>query len=96
MVELPKPEPLAAPDARKLIQEIVKNGAVGFSAHAEKEMAKDDLQTTDCLNVMRGGIVGPGELIDGTWRYRISTPHMCVVVAFPSATKLRVVTVWRK
>ena len=93
---LPKPEPLSPIDARNLMREIIEHGEVQFSGHAIQEMADDDLQTTDCINVMRGGVVEWSEEQNGTWRYRVATPRMCVVVAFPSATRLRVVTAWRK
>ena len=95
MVPLPKPEPFTPADARKLIREILAVGEVQFSGHANKEMADDQLQTTDCLNVLRGGVVQPPDFEKGTWRYRVVTARICVVVAFPSATRLKVVTVWR-
>lgn len=44
-------------------------------------MAKDDLTTVDCTNVLRGGIVEPGEWEKGSWRYRVHAQRMWVVVA---------------
>jgi len=58
-------------------------------------LAKDDLETTDVLNMLAGGVVEPGEFENGSWRYRIWTARMCVVIAFRSETELRVVTAWR-
>lgn len=52
--------------ARTLIQEILKTGTVSFSKHALEEMNKDQLTTVDCINVLRGGVVEPPELRDGT------------------------------
>ena len=78
------------------MRSIVANGDVEFSGHAIEEMAADHMETTDCINVLRGGVVYPGELEKGTYRYRVETPRMAVVVAFRSTTKLRVVTAWRK
>ena len=49
----------------------------------------------DAINVLRGGIVEPGEFENGSWRYRVRTQRMYVVVAFRSETELRVVTAWR-
>jgi hypothetical protein len=88
-------EPISPPDARRLIREILQNGAVVFSRHAEEEMAKDNLTMVDVTNVLRGGVVDPGELEKGSWRYRVRTGRIAVIVAFRSETELRVVTAWR-
>ncbi len=49
----------------------------------------------DCLNVLRGGIVGAAEWEHGSWRYPVSTPRgYTVVVAFRGETLLVVVTAW--
>ncbi|MFN8176359.1 MAG: hypothetical protein U0167_00350 [bacterium] len=57
-------------------------------------MADDDLAEQECLNVLRGGVVDPGELERGTWRYRVRTKEATVVVAFNSDMELAMVTVW--
>lgn len=87
--------PLETAAAKKLIRHILEAGIVTPSDHARKEMAKDDLDLVDCVNVLRGGIVEPGELEKGTWRYRVKTNRICVVVAFRSEQELRIVTAWR-
>lgn len=66
------------------------------SRHAYEEMANDDLQTTDCLNLLRAGIVGPAEWENGEYRYHAETARMCLVFSFDSKTALTVVTAWRK
>jgi hypothetical protein len=88
-------EPLSPPEARRLIREIIENGSVSFSKHAEEEMAKDNLTMVDVTNVLRGGVVDPGEFENGSWRYRVRTARIAVIVAFRSETELRVVTAWR-
>ncbi|MDD5307078.1 MAG: DUF4258 domain-containing protein [Deltaproteobacteria bacterium] len=88
-------EPLKTREAGRLIREIVRGGSVTFTGHALAEMAKDDLATTDVLNMLRGGVVEPAEFENGSWRHRVRTARMCVVVAFRSAIELRVVTAWR-
>ncbi|HSO34725.1 MAG TPA: DUF4258 domain-containing protein [Labilithrix sp.] len=88
-------EPLSPPEARRLIRDIIENGSVSFSKHAEEELAKDNLTMVDATNVLRGGVVDPGELENGTWRYRVRTVRIAVIVAFRSETELRVVTAWR-
>lgn len=78
------------------MRQILKGGGtVSFSKHGQEEMEKDDIQTTDALNVIRAGVVEEGELEMGTWRYRVRTQLLCVVVAFHSEVHLRVVTAWR-
>jgi hypothetical protein len=91
----PALEPLKPPDAKKLAREIVNNGIVDLSSHAIEEMSKDELQTTDCLNLLRAGNYEPAEYINGEWRYRVGTQRICVVVTFESDTRLRVITAWR-
>jgi len=81
--------------AKRLILRILEAGTVSFSGHALAEMRKDKLSTVDCTSVLRGGVVEPGELERGSWRYRVKTNTICVVMAFRSETELVVVTAWR-
>lgn len=88
-------EPLSSVQAKQLIREIIENGSVSFSKHAEEELAKDNLTMVDATNILRGGTVDPGEFENGSWRYRVRSSRMVVVVAFRSESELRVVTAWR-
>lgn len=88
-------EPLAPEAAKRLIRDILEDGRFIYSKHAKEEMLDDDLTTVDCENVLRGGVVRPGEYEHGTWRYRIETSKITVVVAFRSEQELVVVTAWR-
>jgi hypothetical protein len=88
-------EPLSPPDARRLIREILQSGSVVLSRHAAEEMAKDNLTMVDVTNVLRGGVVDPAEFENGSWRHRVRTARIAVIVAFRSETELRVVTAWR-
>lgn len=88
-------EPLDTAAAKRRIRTILESGTVRFSSHALDEMKKDQLTTVDCVNVLRGGVVQPPDLERGTWRYRVLTNRICVVVAFRSDDELVVVTAWR-
>lgn len=88
-------EPLSPPNARKLIRAILERGEVRFSKHAQAEMKNDRLLVNHCLNVLRGGIVEPGEWENGSWRYRVHAGLVWVVVTFRSEEALVVVTAWR-
>ena len=89
-------EPLAPQDAKELIRRIMAEDSLIFTKHAYDEMRNDNLADTDVVNVLRAGrIYGPAEMVRGTWRYRVETPRIVVVIAFQSATELRVVTAWR-
>jgi hypothetical protein len=88
-------EPFTPQHAKELIRQILTDGTVSFTKHAREEMAKDNLTTVDCVNVLRGGVVESPELKDGTWRYRVRTARIYVVVAFRSETHLVVITAWR-
>ncbi|ATB29645.1 DUF4258 domain-containing protein [Melittangium boletus] len=90
-------EPFDRNEAKKLVLKILNEGLTVFSRHAEEELAKDDLTTVDATNVLRAGkITEPAELERDTWRYRVHTERMVVVVSFVSESKLRIVTAWRK
>lgn len=58
-------------------------------------MASDRLIIGDIVNVLRGGVVEPAELTNGSWRYRVRTAKIFVVVCFVSADSMCVVTAWR-
>jgi Domain of unknown function (DUF4258) len=88
-------EPFDSTRAKQLIRKIIDSGTVNFSSHALEEMKKDNLTTVDCINVLRAGVVEPPELEKGTWRYRVRTNRIYVVIAFRSETQLVVVTTWR-
>lgn len=90
-------EPLKPTNAKKLILAILDDHelVIPTGSHADQEMANDNLIVGDVINVLRGGVVEPGELEKGTWRYRVRTTKITVVVCFRSETELRVVTCWR-
>ena len=87
--------PLKPQRAKRLILEILKSGVTTASPHALDEMAKDDLSMVDCVNVLRAGVVEVPELERSSWRYRVRTPQIFVVVAFRSMTEIVIVTAWR-
>ena len=88
-------EPLTPFEVRRRIRAILLHGEVVSSGHASEEMGRDGLDLVDCLNVLRGGVVEPGELVSGTWRYRVRARDTWVVVAFRSESRLVIVTAWR-
>lgn len=89
-------EPLDPPEARRLIRDILDTGTVTPSGHALDEMQKDDMTMVDCVNVLRGGYPDPADWERGSWRYRVRTARMCVVIAFRSEQELVIVTAWRE
>ena len=89
-------EPFDPSEAKRRIRSILDTGVVVPSGHALEEMAKDSLTMVDCINVLRGGRVEPAEWERGSWRYRVRTARICVVVVFRSETELAIVTAWRE
>jgi Domain of unknown function (DUF4258) len=81
--------------ARKLLRDILTSGILRFSGHAKAEMAKDQLTSQDALNVLRAGVIEPSEFVNGSWRHRVKTNRICVVVTLPSETEAIVITAWR-
>jgi len=78
-----------------LLREILVSGTLTFSGHAKKEMVKDNLTTQDVVNVLRAGVVEPSEFEQGSWRHRVKTNAICVVVVLVSEREAVVVTNWR-
>ncbi len=88
-------ERLDPPVAQRLIRKILPEGQVSWSDHAKDEITKDTLSIPDCANVLRAGIVEEPEYVRGSWRYRVRTQRIYVVVSFRSETELSIVTAWR-
>jgi hypothetical protein len=86
---------LDALQARKLLSRILREGAIAFSRHARDAMEDDDLTEPDVVNTLRCGSIAEGELVKGTWRYRLETTRMDAVVAFRGDSEAIIVTVWR-
>ena len=84
-----------AATARKLLRQVLASGTFTLSGHARKEMAKDRLTTPDVVNVLRAGVVEPSEFENGSWRHRVKTNTICVVVVLVSEVETVVVTAWR-
>jgi len=90
-------EPLRPPRAKTLIRAILNGGEVTYSKpHAVERLQKWGLSTVDCINVLRGGVVEEPELENGSWRYRVHTPLICVIIRFISDDMLEIVTAWRE
>ena len=85
-------EPLSPATVKRLLVELLAGWILSFTKHASEEMGKDNLTEIDVRNTLRGGTVRPGELVRGTWRYRVETSRMAAVVTFRSATHALVVT----
>lgn len=80
---------------KRLLLEILSDGSVRYSRHAKEEMLADGMTILDCISVLRGGIVRPPDFEGGSWRYRVETASMTVVVAIRSRNELVIVTAWR-
>lgn len=88
-------EPLGNAEVDKRVRTILQNGTVGFTEHARKQMAGRILSDRDIVNVLRGGRCDGCDFEDGTWRYRVRTQQIVVVIAFRNETQLTIVTAWR-
>lgn len=87
--------------ARKLVLKILNRTPekVRFSWHALKELTNDNLTTGDALNVLKSAdarIIHEPDFENGSYRYRIGTRKIVIVVAFDSPESFVVVTGWRK
>lgn len=88
--------------ARKMVSEIVNKypANVFYSKHALEELADDGLTTVDVLNIIKSGsarIDKQPEFDDerNSWKYRLETNNITVVLSFSSETSFVVITAWR-
>ena len=97
-----KVQKLNRQEARKLISKIVNQHPenIRFSSHAIRELLVDELMTTDALNVLKSSdakIHQDGEFENGSFRYRVETTNLLIVVAFTiDGSGINVVTAWDK
>lgn len=85
--------------ARKLLGQILNSERpkIIFSRHALEELENDDLTTVDATNVLKSqdSFLEEGEFENGSWRYRVSTQKIVVVIAFTElGDGTIVVTAW--
>ncbi len=83
-------------EVRRIVRRLLEGGLVTFSRHASEEMAKDDLDASDCLNVLRAGAVDINSLVGDCWRYTVETNRIAVVIALRGEAEIVIVTAWRK
>lgn len=88
--------PFSPAEAKRILLTILQEGTVSFSRHARQEMAKDALTAVEVVQVLRSGVVEAPEWEHGSWRYRVWTGRVTVVVVFRNAHALVVVTAWRR
>lgn len=85
--------------ARKLSLELCKKSKIIFSKHSLKELINDDLDRMDAINVIMSPsakIIKSPEFENGSWRYRVETNKICVVITFTEKPSgIIVVTVFR-
>lgn len=91
---------LSPTQARKILSEILNRADISkitFSGHCRKEMTVDSLTTVDIFNVLKAGrIYDEPEWVHETYRYRVETDKIIVVIAFGKPSFIRCVTAWRK
>lgn len=84
--------------ARKVLFEIFNTdqSLISFSKHGLVSLDKCNLKTGDVLNVlMAGKIKGDPEFEHGSYRYRVETNKITVIIAFRKPNHVVVVTAWR-
>jgi hypothetical protein len=89
-------------EARKRVALVVSKypNNIFFSSHALEELINDGLTTIDVLNILKSHqsrICKEGEFEKGSYRYRVETKNLVVVIAFHKAGNgITVVTAWDK
>jgi len=96
-----KSHKLQKEEARKLLSRITREypDNVLFSKHAVEELAKDNLTVVSANNILRSTdaqILVEGEFENGSYRYRLETMDVCLIIVFNSGQELVIVTAWRK
>lgn len=79
--------------ARKVLSEILNNNP---NFHCKDQMKARRLIAGDVFNVLSvGKIIDEPEFVNGSWRYRVQTKNITVVIAFRKPNHVAVVTTWR-
>lgn len=89
---------LAKVQARKVLSEILNKHPcfLSYSKHGLEQMKVRGLIAGDVINVLIvGKIIDDPEFENGSWRYRVRTKNITVVVAFRKPTHVTVITAWR-
>lgn len=86
--------------ARKILSQILNERAdirISFSKHCREELKNDCLTTVDVFNVLKAGFIKTDpEEVKGTYRYRVETERIVVIIAFLEPDWIRCITAWRK
>jgi len=87
-------------EARKLISRLVLAEKIRFVPHAFDRMDERQVSIQDAINVLESPdafILGEGEQEKGSFRYRLCTNRLLVVVSFsPNGSELVILTVIRR
>lgn len=86
--------------ARKWLSEVLNScgvRVVSLSRHCRMEMQNDRLIPEDIYQVLRDGkIYDFPEFEKGSFRYRVETERICVIVLFEEPNFIWCITTWRK
>jgi hypothetical protein len=86
--------PYSRAEAKKVARKAVESGYVTYvEPHAKDRMRERNVSMLDVENVLRAGFLHEGdpEFVNGSWRYRICSNKLTVVVAF-SGERVVVIT----
>ncbi len=84
--------------AKKILVEILNSNPsfISYSKHGLEQMRERNLRTGDVFNVLKAGkIYADSEIEHGSWRYRVQTKMITVVIAFVRPNHVKVITAWR-
>ena len=81
--------------AKRVIRDWITRGSLRWSNHALERIPERGLTTVDCVNALKSGVVDPPEWENGSWRYRVRSGEITVVVAFRGEREVTVTTAWR-
>lgn len=88
-------EALSPREAKARILFSLTSGTLIFdNPHLLSNMKKRGILATEIVTTLRGGVVGPAEYENGSWRHQIYTARIVVVVTFPLEGTV-VITAWR-
>ncbi|MBT3328095.1 MAG: DUF4258 domain-containing protein [Gemmatimonadales bacterium] len=89
-------EPIDESQLRPILRKVLETGELSFTCHAFEEMEKDELVEQDIRNCLWAGRFDGCDFERGSWRYRVRTGWIVVVVALRSEAQIVVVTAWRE
>jgi hypothetical protein len=88
-------EPLDEASLKRWLKSVLAGGTLTFHSHAQFRMDERGIPEAECMSALRAGKLADVGFEHGTWRYRMETSRVAVVVVVRSDEEAVILTCWR-